>query len=332
MFGKKNSALYCAMAIFSVISLLLLYGCADREELEEARRQEAPGFNTEANEALNEAEDAMAEAGIDINFSELSGLESLADLSALLPDPLEIAQFEKQQKIEEAIDALYAVLDALGASDVSGAPTMVNSTDISISDLALIHLELSYCEVLAAVSHLTMVGFGPDGVKSEDDLYYIDFAADPEAESLEIYKFTLADRIQELMDSVDPDVDPYGYIKVFYAEGHVDDEGHVEELQAIIDALWLLLGAEVAVVDVPSEGIKAHEPQVDRQTYRHYALYHLEKAMEFARKISPDLEDALNELDEEITKYFSKGILEYVKEWGFEIRKVPERYEYLLEE
>lgn len=334
MFGKKNSALFCALAIFSVISFLLLHGCADRDELEEARRQLAPGYNAEANDALEQAEEAMKDAGIDINFSELSGLESLTDLGAILPDPMEIAQFDKQAQIEEAIGALYAALDAVGESEVLGAPTRetVNSPDISDSDLALLHLELSYCNILAAVSRLAMAGLGPDGVESDDDLYYIKFSADPEAESLEIYKFTLTDKGQELIDSVDTELEPYGHIKVFYENGQVDDEGKVEELQAIVDALQLLLGAEVVIIENPSEGIKAHIPQLDKQIYRHDALYHLERAIELARKIAPQLEDALDELDETIAELFSKGILEDAKEWSFEIITVPERYEYLLEE
>ena len=98
MHGQNTIALYCAMAI--VASCIALFsGCADREELEEARRQQAPGYNAKANDALEKAENAMVEAGIEVNFSEQRGLETLTDLSAILPDPMEIRQLEKQQKM-----------------------------------------------------------------------------------------------------------------------------------------------------------------------------------------------------------------------------------------
>ncbi len=333
MFGKKSGALYCAMAIFTVISLLLLYGCADRDELEEVRRQQAPGYNAKANAALKEAEDAMKEAGIAINFSDLNGLESLSDLRTILLDPLEIAQLEKKQDIEDAIVALYDVLDALGESGVPAAPArMLIPYEISDSDLALIHLHLSYCYVLAAVSRLARVGMGADGVpNTEDDLYRIDFPEELDVEAPEVYQFMLTERGEELEADVDKN-DPNGYIKMFYAGGQVDDEGHVKELQAMIDSLLLLLGAEVAVIENADEGIKKHEPQVDTKKYRYNALYHLEIALKLAEEIVPEFKDALDELDETITEHFSKEILENAKEWGFEIRTVPERYEYLLEE
>ena len=327
MLDQKTGALYCAIAVFTLLSFLFS-GCADREELQETRRQLAPGYNAEANEALKRAERAMKEAEIEVDFSEM-GLESLTDLRTILPDPMEIAQLEKQQKMEEAIVALYAAMDALGKSGVPGAParTLITNPDgVSDSDLALTHLHLSYCYVLAAVSRLARFGVGPDGVPdTEDDLYYISFPEEMELEDLEVYKFTLTDKGQSLMDSVDPDIDPDGYIKVFY------DEGQVEALQAIIDSLLLLLGAEIAVIENPAEGIRAHEPEVDRQTYRHDALYHLEQAVELARGIAPELRDALDEFDETVTEYFSEGLLEDAIEWGLEIRKVPERYEYLHE-
>jgi len=337
MFGKKSSALYCAMAIFAVISFLLLYGCADRDELEETRRQQAPGYDAEANEALQRAEKAMEDAGVSINFNELNGLESLSDLRTILPDPLEIAQLEKQQKIEDAIVALYDVLGALGEPDVSGAPTRVLIPDEkSNSDIALIRVHLAYCYVLAAVSRLARVGMGPDGVpNTEDDLYRIKLE-ELDVEDPEVYQFMLTERGENLKADVDKN-DPNGYIKMFYDEGQVNDEGNVKELQAMIDSLLLLLGAKVTTPEVvisenPKEVIKAHEPQVDRTKYRHNALYHLEIALELAEEIVPELKDALDEFDETITEYFSKGTLEDAKEWGFDIRDIPERYEYLLEE
>jgi hypothetical protein len=328
MHGQKATALYCAMAIFASY-IAFFSGCAGREELEEARRQQAPGYDAEADEALEKAENAMIEAGIEINFSEQSGLESLTDLRAILPDPMEIRQLEKQQKMEEAITALHTALDALGRSGASLAPAraLADSDGGSDTDVALIHLHLSYCYILSAVSRLARVGLGPDGVLgTADDLYYISFPEELEVENVEVYKFMLTDKGQALMDSVDPSADPYGYIKVFYSEGQV------EALQAILDSLLLLLDAEVVIIASPAEGIKAQEPQIDRQTYRSNALYHLTQALELARILAPELEDALDEFDGTITEYFSKEILENAIEWGFEIRSVPQRYEHLLEQ
>lgn len=323
MFGQKISALYCAMVIFALISLFLS-GCADREELEESRRQQAPGYNAEANEALEKAENAMAEAEVDVKFKELG---NLTNLLAFLPDPLQIRQLEKQQKLEEAIGSFNVALDAVGASSAARAPAralMLTPGGVSDTDLALLHLHVAYCYVLAAVSQLARAGIGPDGIpNSVDDLYYISFSEDLEAEN--VYAFELKDRGQELIDAVDPDVDPYGYIKVFY------NEGQVEALQAIIDSLLIILGAEVAVLANPAEGIGAHKPMVNRQIYRSNALYHLEQALKLAWKIAPGVVDGLDEFDEVITEEFSKELLENAIEWGFEIRSVPKRYEHLLE-
>jgi hypothetical protein len=337
LLDRRNCALHCVTAV-SVLLWLLLSGCADRDEAEEARRQQAPGYNAEANEALKRAEKAMMEAGIEVNFSELSGLESLTDLHTILPKPGQVRQLEKQQKMEEAIEALYSALNALAKSGVAQAPTRLlaetggsrivgfeEELGASNSDLALIHLHISYCYVLAAVSRLARFGLGPDGIPdTADDLYYISFPEKPDVENLEVYKFTLTDRGQALMDSVDPGIDPHGYIKVFY------DEGQVEALQVIIDSLLLLVGAEVAVVENPAAGIKAHEPEVNRQIYRRDALYHLDQALGLAMRIAPELEDAISEFDETVIEYFSRGILEDTIEWGLEIRKIPDRYKSLL--
>lgn len=318
------------LVLFVLMLLLLFPGCADRAELEEARRKRAPGYNSEANEALEKAERAMVEAGVEINFSAEDGLESLTDLlRTALADPLEVRQLEKQQKLEEAIEAFYVSLDALGATNVSAAPARIllaNPDEASGVDLVLINLHLSYCYILSAVSRLARYGTGPDEVPgTEDDLFYIEFLDNPDEETLEIYKFKLTDRGQELMDAVDPDADPDGYIKVFY------DEGQVGVLQAIINSLQLLLGAEVIVVGNAAKGIGKHEPTLENEIYRGDALYHLGQSLQLAKQHLPELEDALAELDGTIADYFSKGILEDVIKWGFKIRKVPPRYEYLLE-
>ena len=328
MLQKETNALRWALAALSIMSLLLIFGCADREELEEAERQQAPGYNAVADEALERAEDAMTEAEVAVDFGELSGLGALADLCTVLPDPLPISQLEKQLKIEEAMAELYTALDALDTSNASLAPARVLTMDdsgVSESDLILIHLHISYCYILAAVSRLARAGIGPDRVHgTADDLYYVSFSGDFVKRRSEIYSFMLTDRGQALMDSVDPNADPYGYIKVFY------NEGQIPALQAIIDAVLLLLGAEVAVAENPAAGIRAHGPTINRLIYRHDALYHLVQAVKLARASGSGLENALSRLDEVVTERFSKGILEDAREWRFEMRSVPERYEDLL--
>jgi hypothetical protein len=351
---RNIGALCYAIAILASIQLSFFCGCADREELEEARYRQTLGYNIRANEALERAEEAMVAAGIEIDFRELSGLASLADLRTILPDPLEIKELEKQQKIEEAIGALYDVLDALLLDPIEikelekrqkmekanevlyAAPRAVLSPvpsvpmevheGISNSDLLLLHLHLGYCYTLSAVSQLARAGVGPDGIyDTADDLYYISFPAELEAGSLEVYRFTLTDTGQALMDSIDPDVDPYGYIKVFH------DEGQMESLQAVVDSLLMLLGAEVAVMENLPEDIGAYEPKVNRQTYRNNGLYHVSQAIEFAERSAPELEDALGEFEEIITEHFAKEILENIVKWGLEVRTVPQRYEHLIE-
>jgi hypothetical protein len=318
------------MAIFALISLFS--GCGDtEEELGEA----GPFYNAEANEALAKAEKAMKEAGIEANFSE----PSAGNLRATLPkpleivqfDPLEIVQLDKQQKMEEAIGALYTALDALGESVAVHGPggalmagsARVSDTDgVSDADLSRIHLRLAYCYVSAAVSRLARGGIGPDGVfGTADDLYYVSFPEELKPENPEVYRFMLTDKGRALMDSVDPD-DPYGYIKVFY------DEGQVEALQAIIDSVSLLLCAEVSVIENAAEGIKAHEMQLDRQMRKRDAFCHL-VVLGLAKEIPAELRAALGGFNETVTEHFAKPLLGEVVKWGLEL---PKQFEVFLDQ
>ena len=63
MLGRRTSALRFALTVLASILLLLPIGCADREDLEEAQRQESPGYGTEANAALEKPEAAIMPAG-----------------------------------------------------------------------------------------------------------------------------------------------------------------------------------------------------------------------------------------------------------------------------
>ena len=322
MFTYKNHTLASPIIILIVMLASFQLGCSDRDDISEV--QEPDPALQQASAALNRAEAAMEKAGVDINFSDVG---SLANLSAILPSPLELAVLEDQGALQEAIGALYEVLDAVG-ENVPTAQAPANPAQegfkISDPDLALVHVHLGYLYVLEAVRILTREGWGKDGVpETEDDLFRIAFPENPELENLtEVYQFKLTERGQTKFDEIEnnPSSRLEDYLKEFRAS----------QRQAILDALVLLVSARVKVSafpdvnDIDGQRITEQRPQVNRAICRQDALFHLERALDKAEEIAPDLADEFDEFNEIIAKAFAEDFLNQTSQWGFEIENADE--------
>ena len=294
-------------------------GCADRDkQLEE---DEPDPALERANAAFKLAQAAMQRANITINFTDIG---TLGNLQTILPDPLEIGELEDQGAIQDAIRAFYEVLDALGQPvAVAQAPALPNQVEIQVSDgdLLLVHLHLSYLYVLEVVRILTREGWGPDGnPNTADDLFFISYPDTLELEDAEeVYKFTLTDAGRERFDALDnnPGTRPSDYLREFSAS----------QRQAILDSLILLLGVRARVpafpnvTDIYGDPILLQNPNLAeiRQTCRQDALFHMERALDFAEVIAPDVADGIRELADVLAKEFGEDFLDQVSGWGFDI-------------
>ena len=322
MFTYKKHTLASPIIILIVMLASFQLGCSDRDDIAEV--QEPDATLQQASVALNRAEAAMEKAGVDINFSDVG---SLANLSAILPNPLELGLLEDQTLLQQGIGALYEVLDAVGENvPIAQAPANPAQEGFKISapDLALVHVHLGYLYVLEAVRILTREGWGKDGVPdTADDLFRITFPENPELENLtEVYQFELTERGQAKFDEIEnnPGSRPEDYLKEFRAS----------ERQAIIDALMLLTGAKVKVSafpdvnDADGQPITEQRAQVDRAICRQDALFHLERALDKAEEIAPDLADEFDEFNEIIAEAFAEDFLDQTLQWGFEIENADE--------
>jgi hypothetical protein len=298
--------------------MALFSGCADRDDRPE---DEPDPALQQATKALNIAQATMLQAGIAISFDDIG---DLGKLHTILLDPLEIGELE-DTVIQDAIRALYDVLDALGQPvPVAQAPALPNQIEIQVSDgdLLLVHLHLGYLYVLEVVRILTQEGWGPDGTPdTDDDLFFISFPDDIELENIEeVYRFRLTEAGRATFDALDadPNTRPSDYLRQFSSS----------QRQAILDSLLLLLGVRATVSAVPDvtdiygDPIVDMTPQFDliRPICRQDALYHLERALEFGKAIAPDVAEALQELIRIIADRFGVDFLDQVSGWGFEVQ------------
>lgn len=303
------------MLTFALIAsmLLLSIGCAERE-----RQKTATGSNTEADAALAKAEEEMEKAGIGISFEELQGLESLSDLTTILPDPLELEQMEdplELEQMERAIEgttaSMYDALNALGAGvSAPGAPLQAEQV-ISDTDLALIHLHLAYLYIYDVVLRLVKVRKDSD---TGEAMYTISFPEELETENIkEIYQIELTEVGQQKLDE---------------AQGAAAFT--IAQRQEIINTLYLLLGAKAQVtvdgilqtLDSPRCGEVFPDCGVDTTVFQADALYHFGEALEFTKKLAPEIEEGLKDLSEIVSNeenFARRMLVQAEEEWKFEI-------------
>ena len=317
---RFRNYLLVLFVMVSIFGATVLASCSNRDERSESH---APGlFLQEADAALNRAQAAMQRAGIDLQLSDIG---TLGHLATILPSPQQLGVLEDQAVIQDAIRAMYEVLDAIGQQQVAQAapanPTQVDP-EISKSDLVLVHIHLAYLYVLDAVRIVTITGWGKDGEpNTSDDFCRISFPEEFALEDVkgleEIYVFELTERIQAIFDTIeaDPNNRPEDYLQLFSES----------QRQAILDALQLLLGAEVEISAFPSligsdgKPITEQINSVDLEICRQDALFHLQAALDIGRDIAPDFEEAIDEFNEIIVEVFAEDFLDQILEWGFEM-------------
>ena len=276
------------MAIIVAISCAL--GCADRPDRYEAPAPESP--EAQAAEALNLAQEAMKAAGIDIEFNDLG---DLAELSSVLPTPEKLTSLNDQQvgQMQTATDEMYKILEVVGESGTVPSAPLNPAKDtqpiLSNADLLLVNLNLSYLNVLEAVRLLAATG---------EDIYKIEYSQKAG------YTFKLTKLGKTKLDQAKP--------------GEFIRDLSEEQRQAIVDSLFMLTGAKVTASDLPSM-----VRTIKRMDWQN-AIHHLDKMLNLAKEIAPDLGVAMIDFNDIIADTLSKGVIDQVTKWGFEIENYDE--------
>ena len=275
------------IAIIVVISCVL--SCADRPDRYEAPDPESP--EAQAAEALNLAQEAMKAAGIDIEFNDLG---DLAELSSVLPTPEKLTSLNDQQvgQMQTATDEMYKILEVVGESGTVPSAPLNPAKDtqpiLSNADL-LVNLNLSYLNVLEAVRLLSATG---------EDIYKIEYSQKAG------YTFKLTKLGKTKLDQAKP--------------GEFIRDLSEDQRQAIVDSLFMLTGAKVTASDLP--GMVKTIKRMDWQN----AIHHLDKMLNLAKEIAPDLGAAMIDFNDIIADTLSKGVIDQVTKWGFEIENYDE--------
>ena len=276
------------MAIIVAISCAL--GCADRPDRYEAPDPGSP--EAQAAAALNLAQEAMKAAGIDIEFNDLG---DLAELSSVLPTPEKLTSLNDQQvgQMQTATDEMYKILEVVGESGTVPSAPLNPAKDtqpiLSNADLLLVNLNLSYLNVLEAVRLLSATG---------EDIYKIEYSQKAG------YTFKLTKLGKTKLDQAKP--------------GEFIRDLSEDQRQAIVDSLFMLTGAKVKASDLP--GMVKTIKRMDWQN----AIHHLDKMLNLAKKIAPDLGVAMIDFNDIIADTLSKGVIDQVTKWGFEIENYDE--------
>lgn len=315
MIQLKNRIFVPLMTTLIVAIASCLAGCADRDDRPEPKDLD-PSLQ-QAGEALNRAQAAMERAGVVIDFSDIG---TLGNLTQILPDPLELAQPERQAAIQEAIGAMYDVLDALGDLVPKAAAAPANpaqeASEISESDRALIHIHLAYLYILNAMGEVTRAGAGNDQIPgTPDDLFTIkkdlvDPNQDPnDPAALLTYKFELLPEGENRQKAIEGQP-PEKVLEGFTAQ----------QRQSALDALSLLLGAKFSATLANGT---TQTPNINRDICRQDALFHLEQSLDVALMIAPDLGDAMDEFNDVIAEGIVEELLGKtgesgeIQKWGF---------------
>ena len=276
--------------IVVVVVIGLTLGCADRPDRYEEPDPGSP--EALAAEALNLAQEAMKAAGIDIEFNDLG---DLAELSSILPTPEKLTSLNDQQvgQMQTATDEMYKILEVVDESGSIPSAPLNPTKDIqpilSDADLLLVNLNLSYLNVLEAVRSLSVTG---------EDIYKIEYSQKAG------YTFKLTKSGKAKLDQA--------------KSGEFIRDLSEEQRQAIVDSLFMLTGAKVTASDLPSM-----VRTIKRMDWQN-AIHHLDKMLNLAKKIAPDLGVAMIDFNDIIADTLSKGVIDQVTKWGFEIENYDE--------
>jgi len=268
----KNSILQ-ALIILGV--LLFLSGCSEREE-----PTVAPCSTEVADNALKEAEARLAAA--DVSFS-LDDPGDLLTPEELIPSPEELGDAEKQANFEEAIAQFNIVLTEL---ERQGESCVLSS----ISDRALVHLQLGFIYSFDAISRLLLSD-------DPEETFIVEFSTDPDNFW---YNVDVSPAVRAALSATE---DSLEYPLAFT----------VQERQAIIDAADLI---DDAVVKPMEPNIQPQFSSVDRQPYTRSAIWHFQKAANLLEQYNPEMADTTEAFNETFEKM--RAMLQVnAEKWGF---------------
>ncbi|MFC1715418.1 hypothetical protein ACFL6S_17245 [Candidatus Poribacteria bacterium] len=269
----RNSAL---SVLIILSTLFFVSGCSEREE-----PIVAPGSTEKADDALEEAAERLTAAGVSLSFDEPGDLLHPEDL---IPEPEDLADTGKQANFEEAIAQLntaLAELEQQSGSNVLG----------SISDRALVHLQLGFIYTFDAVSRLLL---------SDDPKETFVIKRDLDDPDNPWYTFGVSPAVEAELDATG---DSREYPLVFT----------VEERQAIIDAADLM---DDAVVKPLEPNIQPQHSSVNRQPYTGSAIGHFQKAANLFGQYKPEIMDSIDELNESLEE-MRVMLQKQAEGWGF---------------
>lgn len=265
------------LSIISLVLLVLLIGCADREE-----DTTAIGSTPKADAALKEAEKNLKDVGVIISFKDPG---ELAHPQNLVPKPEDIASQEKQKKIADAIIQLNIVISEI-EQEAKMAPPIG-----SVSDRGIVHFYLGLAYLLDAISRLLI---------SDDPKTTFIIEYNPNASSGEWFTYGISNETKAKLDSIK---NPLEYPNAFTEK----------ERQAIIDALDLISDA---IVKPKLTSIKPQSSTVNGPPYLHSAKWHFKKAIGLFSDYNAELRDALKDFDNQIDK-LETVMKKNAESWGF---------------
>jgi len=286
--------------IIACLLICLCFGCANPED-----RVARPILGNEdpregdIQKAFIAAQSAIDQTGLGINLSELGDLGNLETILAS-PEQLEAIP---EPAIQEAIGAMYSVLDASGeetpfmldiALPVSPSQAERNSI-LSETDQILMHINLAHFYLSDALRKLQT---------KKGKLFEINFLDGQ-------YDFHLTESAQKQFDNLKPEE----YLRQFSAE----------QRQVVIDAVTLLTSAKIRVLEQPGikdvygQLIQNQATLINRKISRQDMLYHLDRGLQMAKKLAPDLATSIQSLNKNVADIFTEQLLDEVDNWGFSI-------------
>ncbi|MGQ9609799.1 MAG: hypothetical protein ACUVWN_10870 [bacterium] len=278
--------------IFLTLLIFIFMGCAERQE-----DLVSPGSTEKADSALREAENNLIAVGVKTSFDDPG---ELAQPEKFIPKLSELANQDKQKKLQYAIEQLNIVISELEQKKL--APSTISSSFQTIgseSDKALVHFYLGIAYLLDAVSRLLL---------SDDpaETFILDF--DPDATYGNWFTFDISKEVKEKLDSTK---NPSNYPLAFTEK----------ERQAIIDTIKLISDS---YVKPSSPSINPQSPSVKDPPYKHSAIWHFEQSTIFFGQYNPEIKNALDDFNEQINEFESKLQKDSIK-WGFTYTKASWR-------
>lgn len=269
-----------SLLILLVMSSVLLVGCAERDE-----DTTTTGSTPKADAALKEAEKNLKDVGVTVSFDDPG---ELAHPENLVPKPKDIANPEKQKKLEASITQLNIVISEI-EQEAKMAPIG------SVSDRGIVHFYLGVAYLLDAVSRLLI---------SDDPKTTFIIEYNPDASFGNWFTYGISNELKAKLDATK---NPLDYPLAFTEK----------ERQAIIDAADLISNA---VVKPKSPNIQPQSSTVNGPPYLQSALWHFKIAAKLMGEYNTELRDALQDFNDQVDS-FESLLQQNSESWGFTYTK-----------